>query len=247
MDNLQNKEIELRNEQANIYDDIFLKTRGKYWSRAQINLVLHYLDLKKNQKILDAGCGTGIYSTEILKKNENIKIDAVDFSESEIRIFKNKLSDIEKEKVKISVGDLLDFEYPESEYDRVMLIEVLQHIPDEKKRLEIIKKLYNSIKPNGMLITVNYLWGGFIKPPHIKEDFNFNNTGLYRFAFTDSDLNTLFNISGFSKTRNIKIIRTPYSIRKSFPDNYAFSLEHNFIRFNLFNSRAKYLLTIGYK
>jgi SAM-dependent methyltransferase len=247
MDNKQVSEIKLRNEQAECYDDIFFNTRGKYWINAQIKLVLHFLNLQKNQYILDAGCGTGIYSNEILKLKNNIYIDAIDFSDSEIQIFKNKLDSDDKEKVKMYVSDLLSFEYPELKYDRISLIEVLQHIPTFEKRLEIMKKLFNATKKNGCLVSLNYLWGGFIKPPHIKEDYNYNDKGLYRFAFTNDELESLFYESGFGKVKNIDILRAPYILRKFVPSKLSYFIERIFILSKVFGKRSKYVMTLGYK
>lgn len=243
----QELEIKLRNEQAKIYDDIFFKTRGKYWSSAQINIVLHYLNLKRNQYILDAGCGTGIYSTEILKRNKNILIDAVDFSDSEIRIFKNKLNPLEMKRVKMFISDLVNFDYPESKYDRIFIIEVLQHIPTLEKKKEIIKKLYSATKKNGFLLSLNYLWGGFIKEPQLKEEHSYNNTGLYRFAFTSSELTELFNQSGFSKVKNINILKTPFFMRKYVPPKLSYFIERAFILSGMFGKKSKYIMTIAYK
>ncbi len=152
-----------------------------------------------------------------------------------------------REKVILNICDLLDFNYQKSKYDRILLIEVLQHIPLHEKKIEIIKKLFEAIKKNGLLLSINYLWGGYIKPPQKKEDFNYDGTGLYRYAFTYDDIKNIFSKSGFKRIENIGIIRSPYLLRKVIPPIFSFIVERSLIELSLFNKRSKYLLTVGYK
>jgi len=90
MKNINNykKEIKARDEQAEIYEDWYLKRRRLYdW--VEKKTIINTLGLKDSDVVLDAGCGTGRI-TRLIAKNVK-KVYAIDFSPKSIDILNRKL------------------------------------------------------------------------------------------------------------------------------------------------------------
>ena len=99
-----------------------------------------------NKKILEIGCGNGVGTRlieEFFKPSEFI---ATEFDQRlvEIARMKNKGS-----KILIEAGDATDLRFIDDEFDAVIGLSVVHHIPDWK---ECVDELHRVIKPNGLLI-----------------------------------------------------------------------------------------------
>lgn len=104
---------------------------------------------KKYDSLLDAGCGTGIYSISLSKKFR--KINAIDISEEKIRhLVKNApIKNIFFEK-----QDLCKLKFKNNSFDVIICSDVLEHIKnDEKAFSELARVLKNG---GTLLITVPY-------------------------------------------------------------------------------------------
>ena len=135
--------------------------------KRKINFVLNHC--KKNQRVVDVGCGLGTLSFELARKG--IKIDAIDISEGSLKFASN----IAKKSLKNSEFSLINFQNIQVEeyfdkikkksIDRVIFFRTLHHIPKPGKLfMQINKKL----KKNGKIIivepfrsSISYLTGIF--------------------------------------------------------------------------------------
>lgn len=95
-----------------------------------------------NEKILDAGCGPGIYSFTLLKKG---------FQVYSIDINKDKLDFLRKNstKLNISEGDLTNLKFNDNFFDYILCSDVIEHI---KKDDIAVEELSRVLKPGGTLI-----------------------------------------------------------------------------------------------
>ena len=107
-----------------------------------LNIVKGFLT---SGKVLDAGCGDGRFSFEIMS---NLEVVGVDYSENAISFARAFCPGI-----KFFRKDLVDFDLNE-EFDFIVFIETLEHIIPEKIP-DLLKSLAKHLKKDGkLLITV---------------------------------------------------------------------------------------------
>jgi SAM-dependent methyltransferase len=108
------------------------------------------LKTDQNQlQILDAGSGFGQYDYFLLRKFNNVTIDAVDVKKDyldDCRHFFEK--DIRDGRISFQEMDLLD-PVLEKKYDLIICVDVLEHIEED---VRVMKHLSNSLKPGGLFI-----------------------------------------------------------------------------------------------
>jgi len=133
--------------------------------------------LKEGDKILDFGCGTGIGSF-ILQKGESVRITGIDIDKAQID-FAKKLynpSDINFIQKDIIPSGL------EETYDLIVISEVLEHIENWKRILEILKE---NLKENGEFFITLPNWF------HHQSYFNSD----HRVDWTRRKIEKIFNVS----------------------------------------------------
>ena len=143
------------------------------WRKTKViiqNLAQKYIESKKNNKtlqVVDVGCGNGALLIRIAENNsklgKQIQFRGFDLSESFVE-YSNKavkykglanvsFSQIDLEKDKIPGG-----------YDLVIMSEVLEHLNNPK---QVLKKIYDSLNPGGVLLISTPNSKNLIKYPFI--------------------------------------------------------------------------------
>lgn len=85
---------------------------------------------KKEYRILEIGCGTGVFSEKLLKRFPKAKMDLLDISEEMIEQAKLKLG--ERENLNYIVEDIEEYS-PEFEYDLIFSNATFQWIDDQER------------------------------------------------------------------------------------------------------------------
>nr|AKQ03305.1 ubiquinone biosynthesis protein UbiE [uncultured archaeon Rifle_16ft_4_minimus_37913] len=135
--------------------------------------VLKKMVFKKNDKILDAGCGTG----ELAKYLNGVEIYGVDSSETALK--KSKKAGYKK----ILKADIYSLPFEDKKFDKTMCIQVFQYLENPEEAFLELKRVTKDI----VIITVpNFKW---LK---LKTMFSNNYREIYKKAFdyvnyTDSD------------------------------------------------------------
>lgn len=136
------------------------------------------MSLKKGSKVLDLGCGNG----RLIKVLEKYDIEYVglDISDELVKFAKKSFP-----KHKFIVSDLVTTPFKENEFDAVLSVATLHHIPGGK-RAKALEEANRVLKPGGKaLISIWYFWN---KPEFLKEifaEFLKKLTGKSRLDFGD--------------------------------------------------------------
>lgn len=108
-------------------------------------LILEMVGTAPLGRVLDAGCGTGLYTREWLPRATHV--DAFDFNQSAIDRLTRRLGAVKN--LTLKQGSATEIPFPDATYDLVTHIEVLEHIEDDKK---VVSELWRVLKPGGRLI-----------------------------------------------------------------------------------------------
>jgi ubiquinone/menaquinone biosynthesis C-methylase UbiE len=126
--------------------------RFKLWLDGNAPEVLSEIGIGEGQSVLDFGCGSGTYSIPVAKLvGKNGRVYSLDVSQSALK----KLSSRAESEGLDNIVTLLSAGKPEIPIDveslnHVLLIDVLQEIPDKERLFEEIHRV---LKPGG-LVTV---------------------------------------------------------------------------------------------
>jgi len=139
----QNKDKEVR-----FFDDFVEKNDYDVFNDYGYNRILRefYSSLpefndNKTTKILDMGCGTGVFASKL--QSDKFSIHGIDISPKSIEIAKNKYQDIS-----FSIGDIENTDFNDESFDVVILSGVLHHFNDFNK---VLKECYRVLSKGGML------------------------------------------------------------------------------------------------
>ncbi len=148
------------------YEELYLLEEKHWWlvAKREISIkLLRSFSGKKRLKILDIGCGTGknIESFSKLGKTWGIDISPQAINYCKKRGIKN-----------IKLGNAEKTGYRTESFDVVTLLDVLEHVDDNKT----LKEIYRILKPKGILIVsvpaYQSLWSRWDEALHHKRRYN---------------------------------------------------------------------------
>lgn len=142
--------------QKKIFKLMLEAEKNHWWFKGRRFLIkkllrTYFFDLSKIS-ILDAGCGTGYLDWE-LKNNLGVKqVVSLDVSETAVELAKSNGNNI-------LLSSLEKIPFPNSNFESVLLLDVLEHTPNETKVLSEIERV---LKNNGLLFifvpALNFFW-----------------------------------------------------------------------------------------
>ncbi len=115
--------------------------------KRRVRIIIKELDIEPGDKILDLGCGDGFYLNILSKLEANIKLYGCDIDTNALKSAKTNLDGVS---VQLSQGDAMaGLDYKDNSFDKIIMTEVLEHIPNDKKALEEIRRI---LRPGGILV-----------------------------------------------------------------------------------------------
>ena len=108
------------------------------------------------QVLVDAGCGTGLYSAALV--NEVKRIEAVDLNEGMLGMAQGKLqAEEEQGRIRFHQAAINSLPLPDKSVDAVMINQVLHHLPDDAdsgwpEHKNVFNEFFRILKPGGRLI-----------------------------------------------------------------------------------------------
>jgi SAM-dependent methyltransferase len=189
----QRVEQEMRNFQAANFDTWYIQDKGIWYNKAEIDSVVSLLACRKEDVILDAGCGTGRVSTRIAPKIR--RLICVDLSIESLLILQNKLPAGLCSKVHCIVADLSKMPIRGCSFSKIVSVQAIQHIPSHEKRLSVLRTLHGLLQKGGHLVFTVFRWNGAVwinKEGYYAEK-------LYRYAFEADEIKALVKEAGFDE------------------------------------------------
>jgi ubiquinone/menaquinone biosynthesis C-methylase UbiE len=107
------------------YDQWFETPIGRLVRQYERDVIMDLLRPRAGDLILDAGCGTGVFTEEILVKRA--RVIGLDLSLSMVRRASEKLTGFP---FAAALGDILHLPFPDASFDRVVSVTAMEFIAD---------------------------------------------------------------------------------------------------------------------
>jgi ubiquinone/menaquinone biosynthesis C-methylase UbiE len=120
------------------------------WSLVAGKVFLDWLDPPKSARWLDVGCGTGVFTELVLDTCDPATIVAVDPSEAQVGIAKDKPV---AQRADFRVADAQSLPFPDGAFDVIASSLVINFIPDRQKALAEMRRVAHSGS-----IVAGYVW-----------------------------------------------------------------------------------------
>ena len=117
---------------------------------------LDRLELKKNQRVLDIGCGIG-GADFLMSQKYDVEVFGLDLSSNMISICWERSQAYANLKCRFEIGDVMKHDYPNNYFDVIYTRDALLHINNKRDLFGRIKKW---LKPGGRLFISDYAHGG---------------------------------------------------------------------------------------
>ena len=183
----------LFNEWPERYDAWFATPTGKLVRKVEGELVNELLRPAPGEKILDAGCGTGVFTTDILKAGT--KVAGLDISLPMLMAACGKSSGYPFSPV---YADMCHLPFRNNSFDKAVSITAIEFIEDAQS---VVDELFRVVKPGGYVVvaTLNSLslWAVRRREKTVKGQRHILENAFYR---SPQDLLALSSLPGITRT-----------------------------------------------
>jgi len=129
----------------------------------QPDRVVKSLGLKSGQVVADVGCGSGYFTFRLAKAvGAEGKVYAEDISDKALKSLRSRVEREKLTNIAVIKGDAADIKIPDASCDAAILVNVLHHVPKEK-RLGLTKDTARALKPGGRLFIIDWYVDAKIK------------------------------------------------------------------------------------
>lgn len=154
---------------SEVYSEFYTAYPLKLYPYSSHSTVIKKLNSKKNQRILDVGCGDGLFANYISDDNYKVGVDFIPRSENIDKSF--------KEYYRFNLNEGLPEEIKQKEkFDYVLLLDIVEHLLDQDK---IIDDAVSVLKPGGRII---------LSLPNIANIYVRLNLLIGRFPYADKGI-----------------------------------------------------------
>ena len=143
-------------EDYDLKSRVYDKTRSAVGSEIILKLLSRSIVSLDRQVVLDAGCGTGLYTVAL--KDRVMRLESVDLNAGMLGVAESRMKfDVASGRIRFHQASITDLPLPENSMDAVMVNQVLHHLPDNPSagwsaHLEAIHELARVLKSGGSLI-----------------------------------------------------------------------------------------------
>jgi SAM-dependent methyltransferase len=147
---------------------------------------------KNFTRILDAGCGAGVFSFNLARRYPEARITGMDLSRDEIAQAQQIAATGGFNNASFEVGDIAA-EGMANSFDLIICVDILEHIDDDDKA---IAGLYRKLTEGGILVLhIPHLYRRY---PFLKKQINFDVVTHVRPGYEFDDISAKVSAAGFS-------------------------------------------------
>jgi len=132
-----------------------MKTRADQWIEESGESILKYIGIKRGQKVLDFGCGSGNYTIPAARVvGEQALVYALDEDKETLDQLMSKAKSIGLKNItRVDASDKSRIRLDNESVDVVLLYDILHYyyFPEEEDRRQLLYEVYRVLKPNGLL------------------------------------------------------------------------------------------------
>lgn len=137
------------------YSSCYFKDKSSTLEDAEEAMLQMYCErsqLKDGHSVLDVGCGWGSLSLYIAQNYKNCQVTGICNSTTQKDYIEEQCRDLQLNNVNIIVADISTFEM-EAEYDRIISIEMFEHMKNYK---DLLKKISGWMKQDSLLFVHHF-------------------------------------------------------------------------------------------
>jgi len=184
------KDKQLFDDSVEYYNEWFTTPIGKLVLETEQELINRFVDASPGDTILDAGCGTGIFTIDFLKAGATVT--GIDISH---RMLLNAVTALKNLPFYAVQGNMLTLPFPDDEFDKTVSITALEFIREAQTA---VNELFRVTRPGGIVVvaTLNSLSPWAVRRSQKVEDHLLENA-FYR---SPADLHSLAGLEGKTET-----------------------------------------------
>lgn len=155
--------------------------------------IIRLLQPRPGHSILEVGCGSA-YFYSVLKRyfpNDAVSYSGIDIEDNALRCARQLYGS----DVRLLKGDVTSLPFPDSNFDDVLYLDVIEHVADDKKSL---KEIHRTLKKDGRLILSTPNLGALLTDTFFC-NYLHDEGGMLnqRHGYTISELVSLLHDTGF--------------------------------------------------
>lgn len=119
----------------------------RFWHQTRFEASLDMLGIRPGMRLLDIGCGSGVFAARAARE-PRVQVVAIDANASAIQFARQQFP---QPNLEFQVGLLADLDFPDASFDRISLLEVIEHIY-EHQAVQLFEALARLLRPGGRLV-----------------------------------------------------------------------------------------------
>lgn len=122
----------------------------KIFFRPSHDKLLAVAKLKPGCRVLDIGCGTGLFARRLVTERSDIEVVGLDLSEGMLSKARTNCSGFDR--IRLVQGDSEQLPFDDSSFDVVTCVHSFHHYPHQD---QVVREMYRVLRPDGQLLIVD--------------------------------------------------------------------------------------------
>ncbi len=161
--------------EAHLTPDTEAASRTHEFINQSVNWISEYVSLHKGAKVLDLGCGPGLYTERLA--NLGFDVTGIDFSKRSIKYAKTNAVENNLD-IRYIYDNYLNLDY-ENEFDLIIMIYCDFGVLSDEDRDALLGKVYRALKPDGTFLFDVFTPNMMNRTTETKT-WSIDNTGFWR-------------------------------------------------------------------